>query len=51
MNVEGITGMPTRLAATSMVKRWRSPRFGCRRCPELDAVLDDAIFGEMEENG
>ena len=48
MNVGGI---PTRFAATSMVKRWRSPRLGCRRCPELDGVLDDAILGEMEENG
>lgn len=51
MKAEGIAGMPTRFVATSMVKRWRSPRLRCGRCPELDAVLGDAILGEMEENG
>lgn len=49
-NAEGMAGMPTRLAATSIKKRWRSSLLGYGCCPEFDAVHDDATVDVMEED-
>ena len=50
MKPEEVAGMPTRLAATSITKRWTSPTLlGHGWSPELDPEFDDAIIDGVAE--